>query len=280
MISHDTLRPDYYTPPGYFVNFAAALKVNPGPRMDEILRLLHRLREPEGYQPFTGRLRASASTHRDWKEAREVFADDSALPHPEIPIAQGEERDDLRAELHDLVAAELEEVKLVWEDKLLPEADEPPTQQDRDDLAASTYKMTELVRRQEHSCFREFFRLGTLLVKLQAEEPTEECAPMEETTREMPEPYPGGEAEAADANQAGEVTSPAATRKNEGASGDVDENTGEGFGDAMPVCRPSASDRSQGALPNGASSAIEQVECNVGPAEVVGGDRSAAAEAA
>jgi hypothetical protein len=246
MISSDTLRPDYYTPPGYLSNFARALKVNRGPRMDEILRLLHRLREPEGYQPFTGRLRAGASTHREWKEVREIFEDDSAIPHPEIPIAQGEERDDLRAELHDLAAAELEEVKLVWEEKLLPKADEPLTQIDRDDLAASTYKMTELIRRQEHSCFREFFRLGTFLVKLQDEEPLEECATVAKTTDEMPQPDSSGEAPAAaDPDHAGQVTSPTTTHKNEGASGDVDENTGEGESrgaDLQPYPPPEVTD--------------------------------------
>jgi hypothetical protein len=231
MISCDTLRPDYYTPPGYFVNFARALKVNPGPRMDEILRLLHRLREPEGYQPFTGRLRAGATTHREWKEAREVFADDSAIPHPEIPIAQGEERDDLCAELHDLAAAELEEVKLVWEDKLLPEADEPLTQQDRDDLAASTYKMTELIRRQEHSCFREFFRLGTLLVKLQTQDKSEV---KQESEVRSPRSKEGSEVRgpmSAESSPGADTLTPdscllTSAPKNEGASGDVDENTG------------------------------------------------------
>jgi len=67
----DALRPDYYTPPGYFVNFAQAARVNKGERMDEILVLLHRLRKPEGYEPFTGRLPAGATPHKDWNEARE-----------------------------------------------------------------------------------------------------------------------------------------------------------------------------------------------------------------
>ena len=228
MISEAALRPDYYTPPGYFVNFAQSLRVNPGPRMDEILHLLHRLRQPEGYQPFTGRLCAGVTTHRSWKEMRELYEDGTAIPPPEIPIAQGDERDDLRAELHDLAAAELEEVKLVWEEELLPEADEPLTQQDRDDLAASTYKMTELIRRQEHSCFREFFRLGTLLVKLQAEDSTEHRTKGEEKRGERPQPDSGGEADAVDPDRASESASPAATRKNAGASGDIDENTGGG----------------------------------------------------
>jgi hypothetical protein len=258
-ISDAALRPDYYTPPGYFAHFAGALKVNPGQRMDEILHLLHRLRRPKGYQLFTGRLPAGAITHKDWKEARELFEDGSAIPQPEIPIAQGEERDDLRAELHDLAAAELEAVKLVYEDQLLPEADKPLSQQDRDELAASTYKSTELIRRQEHSCFREFFRLGTILAKLQAEdsaESLEDLATGAEKAEEMPQPdsdaLAGSEYNSAVSGpelvrseqssalpESGQVhpdsppaenaeTSPAHTAcKNEGASGDVDENTGE-----------------------------------------------------
>ena len=258
--SEAALRPDYYTPSGYFAYFANALKVNQGPRMDEILHLLHRLRRPKGYHPFTGRLPAGATTHKDWKEARELFEDGSTIPQPEIPIAQGAERDDLRAELHDLAAAELETVKVFWEGTILPEADQPLTQQDRDELAASTYKTTELIRRQEHSCFREFFRLGTILAKLQAEDSGEERATGAETAGEMPQPRserwteselasatPGSGLDKNEQSPAmggsGQVdpSSPPAenaepcpvpacppptAHKNEGASGDVDENTG------------------------------------------------------
>jgi hypothetical protein len=248
VISEATLGPDYYTPPGYFLNFARALKVNPGPRMDQMLRLLHRLRQPEGYQPFTGRLWAGACNHKSWKETRELIEDGTAIPHPEIPIAQGAEREDLRDELYALAAAELEEVKLLWEDKFLPEADAPLTPQDRDELAANTYRMTELIRRQEHSCFREFFRLGTLLIKLKGQESSEERATVAENQGEMAQPDSGGRAEAAGPDQgagpnpsgegaspnetgedecpATENASPIAARKNAGASGDVDENTG------------------------------------------------------
>ncbi len=247
IISEATLRPDYYTPPGYFCSFVRALEVNPGQRMEEILHLLHRLREPEGYQPFTGRLPADATSHKDWKEVRELYEDGSTIPHPEISIAQGEKRDRLRAELHDLASEELESVKSLWENKILPEADEPLSQQDRDDLAGSTYKMTELIRRQEHSCFREFFRLGTLLVKLQAEDSVEERAPRADRAEEIPQSdsdglAPGEQISAihgsgqALANSSPAETAepcsvpacPSTTPKNEGASGDVDENTGGG----------------------------------------------------
>ena len=227
LLQSDTLRPDYYTPPGYFVNFSRAFRVNSGSRMEEIRHLLHRLRKPDGYVAFTGRLSAGATAHKGWKEVRELYEDGSPIPQPEIPIAQGEERDNLRAELHALTAAELEEVKLIWEDQLLPEADQPLTQQDRDDLAADTYKTTELMRRQEHSCFREYFRLGSLLLKLQANESTEERAKPENRPCDMPQGDSGGETRAVEPEQAGDGAScTPAMRKNEGASGDVDENKG------------------------------------------------------
>jgi len=125
-----------------------------------------------------------------------------------------------------LAAAELEEVKLVWEEKLLPEADQPLTQQDRDELAADTYKKTELMRRQEHSCFREFFRLGTLLIKLQAEESSAEQTKHGKKRGETQQPDSDCDARAVDPNRPSEGASPTATRKNAGASGDVDENKG------------------------------------------------------
>jgi len=76
----DTLRPDYYTPPGYFTNFARASRVNKGDRMEEILRLMHRLRKPDGCEAFTGRLPAGATPHKGWKEVQELYEDDSAIP--------------------------------------------------------------------------------------------------------------------------------------------------------------------------------------------------------
>jgi len=188
LISEATLRPDYYTPPGYFVSFAQSLKVNPAQRMNEILRLMHRLRRPRAFQLFTGSLPAGAMSHESWREARELFEDGSPIPQPAIPVAQGDEREDLRAELHDLVAAEQEAVRVAYEDELLPEAERPLSQRERDELAASTYKSTELIRRQEHACFREFIRLGTLLAKLQAHDAEDEPAPVAEETAEMTQP--------------------------------------------------------------------------------------------
>jgi hypothetical protein len=132
-------------------------------------------------------------------------------------------------------------------------------------LAAGTYKSTELIRRQEHSCFREFFRLGTILAKLQAEdsaESLEDLATGAEKAEEMPQPDSDGLAgseynsavsgpelvrseQSSALPESGQVhpdsppaetgehgpapaCPPATTYKNEGASGDVDENTGGG----------------------------------------------------
>ena len=273
LISEATLRPDYYTPPGYFVSFAQSLKVNPAQRMNEILRLMHRLRRPRAFQLFTGSLPAGAMSHESWREARELFEDGSPIPQPAIPVAQGDEREDLRAELHDLVAAELEAVRVAYEDELLPEAERPLSQQERDELAASTYKSTELIRRQEHACFREFIRLGTLLAKLQAHDAEDEPAPVAEATAEMTQPDsedPAGsepssavqesglaqDEHSSDVRESGQVdpdpspaenaepTAPAfpapTTHKNEGASGDVDENKGEGAGQEAVMANPSA----------------------------------------
>jgi hypothetical protein len=94
-------------------------------------------------------------------------------------------------------------------------------------MAADTYKTTELMRRQEHSCFREYFRLGTLLLKLQAHESTEERAKPENKPGDLPQADSDEETRAVEPDQAGEGASPtAARRENEGASGDVDDNKG------------------------------------------------------
>ena len=157
LLQSDTLRPDYYTPPGYFVSFSQSLKVNPAQRMDEILRLMHRLRRPRAFQLFTGSLPAGAMSHESWREARELFEDGSPIPQPAIPVAQGDEREDLRAELHDLVAAGQEAVRVAYEDELLPEAEKPLSQQERDELAASTYKSTELIAARSMRAFASSF---------------------------------------------------------------------------------------------------------------------------
>jgi hypothetical protein len=132
----------------------------------------------------------------------------------------------LRAELHALAAAELEEVNDIWQGTLLPEVDQPLTQQERDELAADTYKKTELMRRQEHACLREFLRLGTLLMKLQAQGSSEEPAKAAKKHDSGIQPASGRQKRAEGPGRGGESTTPTATPKYEGASGDVDENTG------------------------------------------------------
>jgi hypothetical protein len=97
----------------------------------------------------------------------EMGEEDFPLPHPEIPVAEGEERAEIRAELRAMAASEEAMTEAAWK----PYFDEnwrPFTTARRDVLLANPELSSQmgLARREESSRFREFWRLGTILTNL------------------------------------------------------------------------------------------------------------------
>jgi hypothetical protein len=97
-----------------------------------------------------------------------VEADESSLRDPEIPVAQGNDRDALREQLWHLAAKELRLATEQWQ-KAIAAQEAPLSARSRDLLAFEVSKELELMRREERSCFREFARLIRDLMKLQKE---------------------------------------------------------------------------------------------------------------
>ena len=143
----------------------------------------------------------------------ELEQDDFPVPRPHVRVARGEERDELRAELQRL-AKYLLEVEHQGCDPAIAEHEAPLTRIELDQVLATPNHHLELMRREEDRCFRQFARLGSLMLKQQARamkhgEPGPAMQPDEEDLT-MP---PGTE----DAT----MNSP----ENEGSSGYIDENT-------------------------------------------------------
>ena len=196
------------------------------------------------------------------------------LRDPEIPVAEGNDRDPLREQLWRLAAEELRLATEQWQ-KAVAAQEAPLSPRSRDLLALEVSKELELMRREERSCFREFARLIRDLMKLQKESevrrPKSEGKPQGESEVQGPKP------EAADHHPRPPVPSPAThdavigetaavapamaavqaqntgaedgteknVRKNEGASGYVEENTGNLNSDgatanAQPTTHPAA----------------------------------------
>jgi hypothetical protein len=119
----------------------------------------------------------------------ELDDDDFPIPWPQTPVAEGAERKELSEALRVLAQIELDTVHAAL-DPQIEEQEKPLTEIEQDEVQATPHKHAELMRRQEDSCFRQFMRLANLLLKMQKQD-------AEKDTR------------------------------NEGSSGDVDENTGE-----------------------------------------------------
>ena len=191
-ILRDALRRDFYASPGYIQAFTRAFHGQLDRGLREILEVLHRLREPEDLPEVQEPLPEGATNDRDWKETREVneaMAQEEPLPLPEVPVAEGEERDEWREELLYLARQESTGQEEVWQ-PFFEKNDRPLTTAERDELVASCDKQMERPRREEEACFRRFWRLGTLLMKLQdrGEEPEEREAGSQKTTAQEPMP--------------------------------------------------------------------------------------------
>ena len=146
--------------------------------------------------PPQGSAAAAAPPKEDvyLSEMAEYDDDDFPVPWPNIAVAEGRERDDLRLELVGK-ANSLRKVIQAALEQALEEQEAPLSRLERDGLQATPHPHAELMRREEESCFRQFVRLGNFLMKLQ--------------------------------NHA------AKREENEGSSGYVDENTGWGQEDPV-----------------------------------------------
>ena len=193
-ILRDALRRDFYASPGYIQAFTRAFHGQLDRGLREILEVLHRLREPEDLPEVQEPLPEGATNDRDWKETLEVNeagAEEVPLPLPEVPVAEGEERDEWREELLYLAGQESTGQEEVWQ-PFFEKNDRPFTTAERDELVANCDKQMERPRREEEACFRRFWRLGTLLMKLQdrGEEPEREAGSQKTTGQEPLPPEP------------------------------------------------------------------------------------------
>ncbi|MGO8814418.1 MAG: hypothetical protein ACLQVG_07075 [Terriglobia bacterium] len=180
-------------------------------------------------------------------------------PRPQIPVAEGSDRDPLREELWNLADAELREAAESWQEAIAAK-EAPLSARARDLLVTEIDKDLELLRREERSCVREFSRLGNELRKLQ-----KEAAEPQAQAKTSHQPLPA-ESEAEDAGagdlpegygvdlrstylrstpRRSETAATAAANashdahENAGASGYVEENT-SGQPRAASTRRPSA----------------------------------------
>ena len=171
-VQHDVLRPDFYASPGYIHKFTKAFADGMNAQRELFLEFLHRLGKPQTPVAAPGPLPPEAINDSSWAETlrilEEMGEEDFPLPHPEIPVAEGEERAEIRAELRAMAASEEATTEAAW----APYFDEnwrPFTTAQRDVLLANPElsSQRELARREESSCFREFWRLGTILTNMQ-----------------------------------------------------------------------------------------------------------------
>jgi len=182
----------------------------------------------------------------EWEKARaREDEDDYPLPEPHRPVARGAEREALRQKLLGDLTFALECLRSGWKRKV-EKYGRPLTAIERDVAMADLPPQAELMRREEQACAREFWRLGNSLRKLQ-----ERAGNQAENggwngvrpTHVQPNGVRAGRAEGAGGGydvgarhgvpvQVGpNSVRPGASAaghykiKNEGASGDVDENT-------------------------------------------------------
>ena len=167
-------RPDFYALPCFIGACTAAMKHSTRSSMKEILHLLYRLRRPQRFTDPPPPPMPESLDDESWALGPELFAkvEKPCAPHPEIAVAEGEERDELRQELRDLIETQISVNKETWE-KTINELEAPLPLLERDQMAAAAMKENALLRRDESSCSREFWRTANLLMKLQAQNKSE-----------------------------------------------------------------------------------------------------------
>ena len=231
-------RPDFYAPTGCFELCQEMMERNPSSNMDQIHHLLHQLRRPAGFSKPLPPPFPDAMSDQEWHATLQGDAtDESAVPRPDIPIAQECDRDPLREQLWNLAATEGLRVSEVW-GKEIAAQEAPLSPRARDLCVIEISKELELLRREERSCIREFSRLVSELRKMQ-----KEAAAPQPQAKLSNQP-----AQAQASNSEDETAEEVA--ENEGASGDVDENTEEGVSQGMTDCPTQISGNSPAASPS------------------------------
>jgi hypothetical protein len=208
-------RPDFYTPAGCFERCQQVMEHNPSANMDQILDLLHQLRRPLRFSEPPPPPLPDGMSDQEWQDTlSDDEADELSVPHPEIAVAQGKERDPLREQLRNLAAEELRLATEEWQKKIAAQ-EEPLSTRARDVYVMEISKELELMRRDERACFREFWRLGNDLRRMQKESALSDQA-ADVKDRDQP----------SQVQAAGRENAPGKnTVENEGASGYVEENT-------------------------------------------------------
>ena len=225
-------RPDFYSPTGCFQLCREVMQQNPGPNMEQILDLLRQLRRPARFSKPLPAALPDAMSDQEWQDAIEGGTpDESAVPDPQIPVAEGSDRDPLREQLWNLAGEERRRATESWQQAIATQ-EAPLSAQTRDLLVVEINQELELLRREERSCCREFSRLVNELRKLQKEA----AAPQ---TQAKTSDQPSQVQNLATEDAAGENIA-----VNEGASGYVEENTRE-LPRAVPTKRPPAPTQSE-----------------------------------
>jgi hypothetical protein len=201
---------------------------NPSETMDQILELLHQLRRPRRFtQPPPPPL-PDALSDEEWQDVlNDDEGDESCVPDPEIKVAQGKERDPLREQLWDLAAEERRRATESWQEAIAAK-EAPLSIRARDVFIMKISKAMELMRREERACFREFWRLGNDLRKLQ-----KEVSGQMANVKDCSQP---SQVQASDTEDAED-----SALKNEGTSGYVEENTSDLQDTVATKCPPAAS---------------------------------------
>jgi hypothetical protein len=263
-------RPDFYMPTGCFERCREVREQNPSANLDEIQHLLYQLRCPASFSTPAPPALPGAMSDEEWNETiEEDTLVESPEPLPQIPVAEGSDRDPLREELWKLVDEELREASKSWQEAIAAE-EAPLSAGVRDLLVTEIDKDLELLRREERSCVREFSRLGNELRKLQKEaaepqaqaktsgQPSQAESEAEDAgVGALPE---GGSVDLGSMPRRSETTVAATAghnaHENAGASGYVEENTSE-QPRLVSTKRPSGPTQAQADGQDGANSRAE-----------------------
>jgi hypothetical protein len=215
-------RADFYAPTGCFPLGQRMMELNPSANMDQILHLLYQLRRPARFSKPLPPPLPDAMSDQEWHDTlQDGLTGESAVPCPDIPIAQKCDRDPLREQLWNLASTERLRLAEGWGREIAAyEAPLPPRL--RDLCAIEISKELELLRREERSCIREFSRLVNELRKVQKEAATPQA---QAKLSDQPPQEQASNSE----DEAEEMADEAAEQmpENEGTSGDVAENTEE-----------------------------------------------------
>lgn len=242
-------RPDFYALNGCLARCAEVREQSPSANLDEILDRLYALRRPHRFTKPAPPPLPDPMSDQDWREDQRGDEDrEPCVLDPEIPVAEGKERDPLREQLWNLIGEELRRATEVWE-KAIAAQEAPLPTATRDVHVMGNSKQLELLWREERSCAREYARLLRELLRLQkaAGKPGRQSESkgrnhFEAEGREGTGAPSHDDAWPAGASAAvGEGKKEESDTKNAGASGYVEENTETGNSAVVTKCPPDTS---------------------------------------